>query len=130
MTELVKKYNLADKPKSWLSRIFIVLAILSAIMSVVLIASMILLHMSLRAFSDPAVDGVKDTLNLSAFNLLEDVLLEVIVMGVLVTSLWMVAIIVGKIDQIVWLKSSNIDKHALIEKRKLSRILTKTKRRV
>lgn len=116
-----QKYTLSDRPKWWLPRLFKWLAILSAVVGLVMWVASAWLY-SMVSIDVLALDGAEEEIETSFLEMtagfLEEASILLIEILFVVAFLWLLAIAVDKIDQLVWLNASDEDREDILAKRK------------
>ena len=118
MSELVKKYSLADRPKWWLPKVMKWLTLIGAIMAVLMwLSSTIVYFFHNRIILD---EGGPDTAEVyfDMGDFASEAAWASIGLMFYAGVFWFLSLAIDKIDQLVWLNASDEDKEFLIEKRK------------
>lgn len=120
MTE-IKTYKLSDRPKWWLPKLFKWLAIISAGIALITWLASTWLY-SMVAFDMAALNGDGEELQETFLEMIAGFLEEASTLLFdtlfIVAFLWLLAIAVDKIDQLVWLNATDEDRSEIIQKRK------------
>jgi len=116
-----KNYKLSDRPKWWLPRLFKWLAIICAAIGFITWLISAWLY-SMVSFDTVALseggDELQETFTEMSASFLEEASSLLFDTLFIVAFLWLLAIAVDKLDQLVWLNATNEDRSAIIHKRK------------
>ena len=110
-------YKLSDRPKWWLPRLMKWIAISTALLALI----MWLGSMALEAFDTMALNGGQSEEDSAVLNLsymADEVLWGAIGILFYASVFWMFSLAVDKLDQIVWLNASNVDREEIIARRR------------
>ena len=117
----VIQYKLSDRPKWWLPRLFKWLAIISAGIGLVTWLMSAWLY-SMVSFDSAALseggEELQETFLEMSANFLEEASTLLFDTVFIVAFLWLLAIAVDKLDQLVWLNATVEDRAEIIQKRK------------
>ncbi len=117
----VKSYKLSDRPKWWLPRLFKWLAIISAGIGLITwlistwLYSMVTFDVAAQSEGD---EELQETFAEMSAGFLEEASTLLFDTLFIVAFLWLLAIAVDKLDQLVWLNATNEDRSEIIQKRK------------
>ena len=117
----VKSYKLLDRPKWWLPRLFKWLAIISAGIGLITwlistwLYSMVTFDVAAQSEGD---EELQETFAEMSAGFLEEASTLLFDTLFIVAFLWLLAIAVDKLDQLVWLNATNEDRSEIIQKRK------------
>ena len=116
----IRTYKLSDRPKWWLPRLFKWLAVLSA--GIALITWLLSIWLYSTVFDVMALNGSSEELQSTFTEMSAGVLEETSTLFFetifIIGFLWLLAIGVDKLDQLVWLNATDEDRFEIIQKRK------------
>ena len=117
----VKSYKLSNRPKWWLPKLFKWLAIISAGIGLITwlistwLYSMVTFDVAALSEGD---EELQETFAEMSAGFLEEASTLLFDTLFIVAFLWLLAIAVDKLDQLVWLNATNEDRSEIIQKRK------------
>ena len=113
----IKKYKLSDRPKWWLPRLFKFVGIAVALLGLVSYLASLMLYSSAYALHGDSEEW-QESREVLLGSLMEDTATLAIEALFALAFLWLLAIGLDKLDQLVWLNASDEDREDILAKRK------------